>query len=139
MKRNSAASEAMDELAEVIGWRGAARMAAWLGGKTIHIPQKPDEGHALSRILGHEEALQVGAMMGGEDIELPSTGELQEEMEAIRRDAMVCEMAAEGVAVRTIARWARVGRPTIRNILRDRGPVIEALKRNAGSPEEATA
>lgn len=119
---------AMEAVAELVGWYAAARLAARLGGRTLHIPELPQEDHPITLVVGLEKSQEISAMMGGENIELPSTHEVQREMELSRRDEIMCEMAARGLENKTIARWLRVDHRTVKNVLQEKAAVVEAYK-----------
>ncbi|SFD67620.1 hypothetical protein SAMN05660831_02082 [Thiohalospira halophila DSM 15071] len=118
----------MEAVAEVVGWYSAARLAARLGGKTLHVPERMDEGHLIALIVGPDKAKEISDMMGGENIELPSTCEIQQEMERSRLHDNICEMAARGVETKTIARWLHMSRKTVQKVLDQQQAIVDAYK-----------
>ena len=127
------ASEAMQDVVEVIGLDLALVLAARKAGRTFHIPESAQNDKFLHLIIGPEAAGSLIFQLGGMDIELPALKDL----DLHRRNERVCQLAASGVPPHDIGEVVGISTRQVRRIMSAEQELVNAY-RQASEGRKAT-
>lgn len=96
------ANTTLDDIAAVVGFSAAVRLAAFYGGKNVYVAAHAAPGQVLTDLIGLPCASAMAREWGGETLAVPGLTAVRLE----QRAALVAKLHGEGLGLKTIGEAA---------------------------------
>jgi hypothetical protein len=105
----------LDDISAVIGFTAAIRIAAFYGGRDLHVPVEVSDKHPIAKLIGVNRLLALANEWRGERLSIPSLNCIEVET----RNAKILLLLLNNVDRYTIASVMGIGERRISQISKE--------------------